>query len=212
MFAYEKNFVDSLCLLGANVVSGKGVCRHIASMLTDIYNCMGFESYNLACFLPNDATAMRSQLLKHDKNNSFPEPLLMERLFGFLSIQPLYNHLVTIVNSYEGSLVMDPTNDFLFFARANGNFVSAPNYNTCLRCDIIDLFNEGFVGSLGDVVVPVDLGSLLDVKDRYRRVVSKIPNYSFDRFYERNRGLYGEVVAKKKVLDRELGRYILAKK
>ena len=47
-FTYDSNMKDFANLGGLDVVRGFGVCRSIASMLTDIYRTLGYESYNLS--------------------------------------------------------------------------------------------------------------------------------------------------------------------
>lgn len=46
-------FYNLNAVLGSDVICGNGVCRHIASMLTDILNDYGIPSINTICYLPN---------------------------------------------------------------------------------------------------------------------------------------------------------------
>lgn len=41
---------DIPAIYGTNIILGKGVCRHISSMLKDILNDYGIEAYNLGCY------------------------------------------------------------------------------------------------------------------------------------------------------------------
>ena len=43
---FYKKYLDIINLYGTNIFSGKGVCRHIGSMLTDILRESDIESYN----------------------------------------------------------------------------------------------------------------------------------------------------------------------
>ena len=49
----EKGVVDLKLIRGANVIASNGVCRHIASMLTDILNDNSMNTVNLSCFVRN---------------------------------------------------------------------------------------------------------------------------------------------------------------
>lgn len=46
----EKGTIDLVFIEGANVISGHGVCRHIASMLTDILNDNNMNTVNIDCY------------------------------------------------------------------------------------------------------------------------------------------------------------------
>lgn len=47
----SKDARDIEGIYGANVIMGKGVCRHISSMLTDILNGHGIDAFNLCCYI-----------------------------------------------------------------------------------------------------------------------------------------------------------------
>lgn len=51
---FYKKYLDIINLYGTNIFSGKGVCRHIGSMLTDILRESDIESYNYSnlCSVP----------------------------------------------------------------------------------------------------------------------------------------------------------------
>lgn len=58
--SYDKSFefLNKECnnirlLLGADVICGRAVCRHITSMLTDILNDNGIKSLNVSCYTPS---------------------------------------------------------------------------------------------------------------------------------------------------------------
>lgn len=75
-------------LLGANIVLGEGCCRHLAPLLSDIYKEMGFES--------------KSLLVRVCKKN-------------FISISgkilKIPNHMVVLVKTYKGYIIVDPANN-----------------------------------------------------------------------------------------------------
>lgn len=50
----ESPIKDIWSLLGVNVVTGKAVCRHIASMLNDTYNKMDINAYTYNCHLDSN--------------------------------------------------------------------------------------------------------------------------------------------------------------
>lgn len=48
----EKDILDIKPLDGANIITGKGVCRHISSMFTDILNESGVDASRLCIYMP----------------------------------------------------------------------------------------------------------------------------------------------------------------
>lgn len=74
----EDGVVDALNVKGANVLGGKGVCRHVAPMLNDILNYEGFKTFNLGCCLKINKImidVLESQGLSHEEQISFIESL-----------------------------------------------------------------------------------------------------------------------------------------
>lgn len=72
----EAGVVDALNVKGANILGGKGVCRHIAPMLNDILNYEGFKAFNLGCCLRINKfmiDVLESQELSHEEQISFIE-------------------------------------------------------------------------------------------------------------------------------------------
>ena len=77
-------------LIGSNVVLGKGCCRHLSILLSDIYKELGFES---------------ETLLVKAYNTNFIH--FYERILKYI------NHAVVIVNDSKGNIVVDPTNSLI---------------------------------------------------------------------------------------------------
>lgn len=116
---YSKDYDYCQDLWGARVVSGYGVCRHIASSLVDVYKELGYT----ACYLSVRACENKFKSIISSKIN--PQPA---------------NHAVVVVYGNKGKYIVDPTkraiyqfledNDFAKCVYGNGigNLVRI-NYN-----------------------------------------------------------------------------------
>lgn len=121
-FKYSFNMKDFACLNGADVVRGSGVCRSISSMFTDVCNSIGLTASNVGVKVSSKALDMKEKLspvdLKVEKNNK----KIARLVSNCMSIFPLANHLVTIVNDGTNAYVFDPTNDIYMTMRRLGKY------------------------------------------------------------------------------------------
>ena len=204
-FAYKVGVQDCYPVFGANVIEGRGVCRHISSMLTDIYKEMGFDSYNVSSILNSDVSSFSKQKLRKIRDNNVAFSL--RGLLFMCLYYPGFNHLITLVNHPDfGSLMMDPTNDFLFINNRKKDFVSLLDSDEYINYDVGNLFNDNtcfFVektnsNMLSSLVFYYSLG--WDFADKY--------SDCFEYFYQENKNTYFEVVKKKRKLSKEFDRYI----
>lgn len=204
-FAYKKDVRDCYPVFGANVIEGRGVCRHITAMLTDIYKEMGFDSYNVSSVLNRDVSSFSKQKLRKikDKSSGFS-------LYGLLSkylYYPPYNHLVTLVNHPDfGSLIMDPTNDFIFINNKKKDFVSLLDSDEYMDYEVENLFNNNTYFWV-EKTNPNLLSGLLFYYSLGWDFADKNSDY-FECFYQDNKNIYSKIVGKKRKLSKEFDRYI----
>jgi len=125
---------DISYLMGANVVTGRAVCRHTASMLRDIYECYGISSQALPvnCFIEEElinGLEKHIKLIKkeilHSEDKKFVE-LMTSSLFTLEEIYKKYkkdiklaekgkaNHVITLVGHNNTCYMFDPTNQTIF--------------------------------------------------------------------------------------------------
>lgn len=130
-FIFGKSDIkDITSLLGVNVITGKAVCRHIASMLNDIYRKLDLNAYPITAYLNETdtinfllgemLTSLENQLksstdetekqeirdlikeTKEYKNN-------LKSKFEFLKRKNA-NHLINLVSYNDTGYILDPTN------------------------------------------------------------------------------------------------------
>lgn len=118
--------------LGVNVVTGKAVCRHIASMLKDIYNNIGISSQLLPMYIDRDGFFIReykesisiTKLLSQESNdedikkecitfiNNIEKKIY--ELEKQLSKRKKSNHAITLVGYDDTCYLLDSTNQTIF--------------------------------------------------------------------------------------------------
>lgn len=111
---FYKKYLDMINLYGANIFNGKGVCRHIGSMLTDILKESNIESYNYSnlCSVPL-LYGLIQKYYKDVYNYQGKLDYVMNRfLVRFLKVNYIYApHLISYA-SYDGkNYFLDPTNE-----------------------------------------------------------------------------------------------------
>ena len=221
-------------ILGSDIFAGNGVCRHTASMLTDILNDMDIRSMNLICYVPNNKFEFYSVDEKdysRDKNMEFVSKhtdsleemkLLLER-FKFLEENGIYlsvryiplslrdkklarvgNHVITYSLYQDKSYYLDPTS-FLTFRMDDfkagrlldfkGREIYIKNHQLYRMNELEDREIREFLSDMEKYPEGI---SFLDT-DKIVTSTTDICEENmdiFDKFYNDNCELYGEIVNK----------------
>ena len=208
-FVYYENVDDCYPLLGVNVMDGKAVCRHMASMLTDVYRFMGYESYNISTVFKESVSrysGIPMKIYRNEGRRSIGKKILS------MFVYPPYNHLVTLVNDKEmGSLLFDPTNNSLFYVSRYKDAKSILDKDITTWCGIEKVFNDNERYDWYNVVVPTKRDMFLYYTYYYYlgiNTAKEMIGY-FEDFYRKNKNLYVDVVDKKRKLVKEFHRYLI---
>lgn len=109
---FYKKYLDMINLYGANIFSGKGVCRHIGSMLTDILRESDIESYNYSnlCSVPVLYALVQKYYKDVYSYQGKLDYVMNHYLVRFLKVNYIYApHLISYA-SYDGkNYFLDPT-------------------------------------------------------------------------------------------------------
>lgn len=208
-FAYAKKNNDCYPFFGTNVIEGEGVCRHITAMLTDIYKELGYESYNFSTVLNRDASKLSGvHLKKLDDEENIKKIYKLCSFFRY----PHYDHLVTLVNDEEfGTLVMDPTNSYMFIVDNNRKIRSLLDKDVYINGEVEGIFNDSFGMSMNEITPFFNKEMSIYYTFYYYQGMMLVNNYldNYEEFYNSHKSLYLDVVLKKKSLTREFYRYIV---
>lgn len=208
-FVYYENVDDCYPLFGTNVMEGKAVCRHLASMLTDVYRFMGFESYNVSTIFNDNVSRYSGIPMKicHCR-----EKRSIGRVISSMFVFPPYNHLITLVNDEKiGSLLFDPTNDSAFYISCDKDVKSILDKDVKSWCGLQDVFNDNEKFDLFNVTVPTKNDMSLYYTYYYYlgvNIAKDMVSY-FEHFYRNNKKLYVDIVDKKRRLVKEFHRYLI---
>lgn len=202
-FVYSSDMKDFSRLLGVDVIRGKGVCRSISSMLTDIYREMGLNSYNL--YVKTDTETILQ--LEHLCSEALPKEESSKHLVKIVMLLtkfiPIGNHLITMTE-YEGQgYKLDPTNDGMLYKGVERKLLLAnnPNYHMKnyplypLFYSILGMLNEGF--DLRNQSKMLNLPSISD--SEYRTIYLNtlkicLENEDlFEQFYQTNKEIIDEI-------------------
>lgn len=150
LFSYNKEFrynfdmKDFANLNGIDVIRGKGVCRSISSMLTDIYKEMDFNSNNLCVHMTNGGGIKLNpiELVADEINydNLILKIISNGKLFA--------NHQINMVQHDNYNYILDPTNDFFLINNNNklmlndNNYMTIDNFFNCFQKVFNGLTNQ----------------------------------------------------------------------
>ena len=195
---FYKEYLDMINLRGANIFNGKGVCRHIGSMLTDILRESDIESYNYSnlCSVPL-LYGMVQKYYKDVYNYQGKLDYVMNHyLVRFLKVNYIYApHLISYA-SYDGkNYFLDPTNervlDSFEFGITDDKGVMLPIFkdngyfdlleNRKRMCDLINQNNKPLSNEEVQDILNESNAKILLHKDMY------------EDFYNENKAFYEDM-------------------
>ena len=195
---FYKKYLDMINLYGANIFNGKGVCRHKASMLTDILRESGIESYHYSNWCSVPALYALVQKYYRDVYNyqGKLDYVMNKWLVYYLKVNYIYApHLITYA-SYDGkNYFLDPTQERILksfgLGIADENGIMLPGLKGNGRydllesrkrmCDLINQNNEPLSNE--------------EVQDILNESNDKILMYKdmFEDFYNENKAFYEDM-------------------
>lgn len=207
LFSYNKTFrfsgntKDFADLSGVDIIRGKGVCRSISSMLTDIYNAMGFAGQDLC------VRAIFDNM--ENVSDNYPVKLLGETTVNndtMLKIADkvklLANHQINMVQQNNYNYILDPTNN-LFLMNQGNKLVLANDDSNYMKIDIFtNLFLKVAFGHTNQFTVINDQKKLLMKTishDEYTALHLKAVqfclknNLLFEEFFSNNSNLINDL-------------------
>lgn len=202
-FVYDSDMKDFASLLSVDVYRGKGVCRSIASTLTNIYKKSGYDARTLLVSTNSKAIKNNVHLSKVDLKSSV-EGRSFSKIIGTLTkVIHIPNHAITLVNNGTNSFKLDPTNDCMLTSGKLNKLLSPSDSKGVMKN--YALFNLlystlGFIDndisivsySKGYKLPDIDMS---EYTEAYLKAV-EICNQNqdiFEYFYEDNKPLYETV-------------------
>lgn len=128
-FQYDFHLKDLPHLYGADVLNGNGVCRSLASHLSDIYNNMGYESETFAVHTSGEACRGLEHLSPTPLKKTEKAGKLVKAVSTVSGLIHLPNHLILNVKQNGINYTLDPTNDGMLIPNGK-NLLIPTNPNT----------------------------------------------------------------------------------
>lgn len=199
-FEFNNNTLDLTKMLGIDVVKGSGLCKSIASMLSDIYNNSGFTSSTLYVNTSSEVIDNMPQLTTAKINVNYKESKLADALEILIKYTKISNHVVTIASDKEKGYVLDPTNDGILFSKGFNKLVAPNNKNVYMRNDMLPYF---YYGILGFTDINKDIFKMLKLEsidiEEYKKLYLEALKFCrentslFKEFSNNNMGLYEDI-------------------
>lgn len=199
-FMYSFNMKDLAFLNGADVVRGRGVCRSISSMFTDVCKELGFTAANVSVKVSSKSLKMKEKLSPVELRAEEESGKLVRAIGKVLYLFPIANHLVTIVNDGKNVGVFDPTNDVYMNMASLGRYEFINNTGATMSYKTISNVGPLLFGQMNTKVNLLDLYkySKMDqityeeYKKKYEEVIELIKSNPsiFEIFYDINEYFY----------------------
>ena len=125
-FTYSMKLKDAPQIYGADVLAGYGVCRSLASHLSDIYQKMGYTSDVLTVNASRESITSLDKLCETPLQKDELSSKFAKVVGAITSKIKIGNHLITFVKDEGKVFVLDPTNDGMLIPKG-GKFITPMN-------------------------------------------------------------------------------------
>jgi len=208
----DSNIKDICTLLGVNVVTGKAVCRHIATMLNDTYNKMDINAYTYSCHLDSNGILFDTlkenisalETILESVTNSNERKEIENLISSHKKLLKRYtpplikksNHLINIASKDGICYIMDPTNQTILKKEPD------KEYKNILKLDLVSPLGSKIklIKSRGEYDKKREILLLPNSKeeddDKIITNINSLCNNNLDlldRFKRENRELYSDI-------------------
>jgi len=115
-FKYTMKLKDLPRLYGADVINGNGVCRSLASFLSDLYEKMGYDSETISVNASSDSCRSLDKLCPTPLNADASSKKIVKIVSKCTGVIKVANHMITRVSDNGYNYVLDPTNDGILYS------------------------------------------------------------------------------------------------
>lgn len=132
-FQYDFHLKDLPRLYGADVLNGNGVCRSLATHLSDLYNHMEYESETFAVHTSGEVCRGLEHLCPTPLVKTERASKLVKMVNTATGIIHMPNHLILNVKQNGVNYTLDPTNDGMLIPNGKNLLVTtSPNAHMIL--------------------------------------------------------------------------------
>lgn len=202
-FKYSTNMKDFSCLNGLDVIRGRGVCRSVASMLSDIYRKINMESQCMIVKTDGDTIHQLEHLSEINVEKTEDSQKFVKFVSTLTKYIPIPNHMITYVSANGKNYILDPMNDGMMYNDNKNKLILANNQDYSMK-------NFPTLMSFYKLLGMFERNSKMDKsfksidEEEYRKIyldalkVCKDNIWMLEKFYEENKELYHEIYHKSK--------------
>lgn len=197
-FEYNTKMKDLPKLMGVDVIRGSGVCRSIASMLSDIYNKMAIESDTLVVSASKDSIASLEKISIAHLNKNIKGKKFAKVIGNMTQNTNFPNHLITAARKDSKTYILDPTNDGILYNRGNAFYPYDDIVNSMKYNKLMTVFQKllGMIdnGNLKNIINSESINQE-EYHDKYIKAINFIIHNIdyFDSFYHNNFSIYKDI-------------------
>ncbi len=195
-FKYSTNMKDLPLLSGVDVIRGRGVCRSISSMFTDVVNSVGLTASNVCVRVKPDMLKSSEGLSLRVLDSEVRGKKWAKIVGKVTSVVPIGNHLVTAIEHDEQGGIYDPTNDCIMHVVGSRKYGLINDTSATMSYSFISNLIPKMLGQM-NTEVSVSYLKSLSMKDRlayekYREIYEEINQLIrdnervFEEFYKIN--------------------------
>ena len=202
-FIYSTNMKDLPLLNGVDVVRGRGVCRSISSMFTDVCNAVGLTASNVSVRVKPGVLKGSNGLSLVELDSEIRSKTLAKIVGKITSVIPIGNHLVTAIYHDTQGAIYDPTNDLFMHMLSSRKYAIIDNPNATMSYSFVSSIVPRLLDQMD---TEVDLSCLKSISQRekleiekYRAIYEEVNRLIrenervFEEFYKINLPYYREI-------------------
>ena len=195
-FKYSTNMKDLPMLGGVDVVRGRGVCRSISSMFTDVCNSVGLTASNVCVKVKPNMLKMSEDLSLRGVDSEVRGKKFAKIIGKVTTVLPIGNHLITAIEHDNQTGMYDPTNDVFMHVIGSRKYGFVNNTSATMSYSFTSNIVPRIFGQMNTEVDVVHL-RMLSMKERlayeeYKVIYDEINEfikeneYIFEEFYKIN--------------------------
>lgn len=201
-FSYKNDMKDFAKLGGVDVIRGKGVCRSVSAMFTDISNHMDLKATNLTVAINGTIPKIETLCDKGKGETDAQTKKLVKKVVAITEHLSLANHQITMVEGNNTNYIFDVMNDGFLQKGDKNKLLLANDPSAHMK-----IFNGQYLAAriMGNVET-IDLVSLqkqlalptIDYEE-YKQIYLDTLHFCqnnielFENFYQENQELYKEI-------------------
>ena len=189
-FKYSTNMKDLPKLGGVDVVRGRGVCRSISSMFTDVCQALDIDATNVAV-KATEKSMNKKERLSPVNLITEPKGKKFAKLVGkATSILPIGNHQLTHIKSDKVTGIFDPTNDIFMNIKTGRKYSFINDETATMSHSLISNFASTLLNMADSEVLPITL-----------QKQSKLPKINYEEYKEIYRDMLKMIQVNKELIE-----------